>query len=354
MSVTIPWKTFETEKDGVNLKVTWWIHDFIAEYKIEDVVLKYGRHIMAMCPMKYNEEWIKNDFEKNKLYASFKEAGEIITNLSVFFEATKAQFAITKKEQTKQIEDLNSKLSELKQKYKAGELTQLEYKNKKEALDHEKNYIRLDYYEICSDIAKEIAVINNETRSLITDYLHDLWRNCYTPTLYSWKLYVPDSDDFYTKEQEKFEDSLRHGHYDFEKILSKNDSTKCIYFLPNITKEDSEEMSGKFKNVYSYRAYQESLSDDGKQKELDDFLISKNLKDEFPLSLVTLSENFFKRYPYKHPDNKISEIKVYTRNSRKHTGRERWLYRARMYHHPESWEFEDGFRNKYYEIWKKE
>ena len=93
----IPWKTFTTEKDGVKLEVTWWDHDFTAVYKVGDITLKCGRHIMAMCPMKYSEEWLKNDFLQNELYASFKEAGEIITNQTVFFEAAKAQFVITKK-----------------------------------------------------------------------------------------------------------------------------------------------------------------------------------------------------------------------------------------------------------------
>ena len=100
----IPWKTFTTEKNGVKLEVTWWDHDFTAVYKVGDITLKCGRHIMAMCPMKYSEEWLKNDFLQNGLYASFKEAGEIITNQTVFFEAAKAQFVITKKEQEEQLE----------------------------------------------------------------------------------------------------------------------------------------------------------------------------------------------------------------------------------------------------------
>ena len=307
----ISWKTFTTEKDGVKLEVTWWSHDFTAKYKVGDITLRYGLHIMAMCPKKYSEEWLRNDFEKKGLYASFKEAGEIISNQSVFFEAAKAKFAITKKE-------------------------------------------TLEYYHICKSIADDITVINEDARTIIREYLESLWENCDTPVLYAWKIYVPDSDDFYTKEQEKFEDELRHGHFDFEKIPGKSDHTKCIYFLPNVTKEDSEEMSGHFHNVYSYRAYQEKLSDEERQKELDDFLMSKNLKNEFPLSLSRLSENFFKRYPYRHPEMKMSEIKVYTRNGTNHTGRERWLYRARMYHHPQDWELKDGFRNKYYENWKKE
>lgn len=307
----ISWKTFTTEKNGVKLEVTWWSHDFTAKYKVGDITLRYGLHIMAMCPKKYSEEWLRNDFEKKGLYASFKEAGEIISNQSVFFEAAKAKFAITKKE-------------------------------------------TLEYYHICKSIADDITVINEDARTIIREYLESLWENCDTPVLYAWKIYVPDSDDFYTKEQEKFEDELRHGHFDFEKIPGKSDHTKCIYFLPNITKEDSEEMSDHFHNVYSYRAYQEKLSDEERQKELDGFLMSKNLKNEFPLSLSRLSENFFKRYPYRHPEMKMSEIKVYTRNGTNHTGRERWLYRARMYHHPQDWELKDGFRNKYYENWKKE
>ena len=63
----------------------------------------------------------------------------------------------------------------------------------------------VDYYNICSDIAKDIAVINEDARDIIGGYLRDLWRNCCIPTLYAWKIYVPDNDDFYTNEQEKFE-----------------------------------------------------------------------------------------------------------------------------------------------------
>ena len=60
----ISWKTFTTEKDGVKLEVTWWSHDFTAKYKVGNITLRYGLHIMAMCPKKYSEEWLRNDFEK--------------------------------------------------------------------------------------------------------------------------------------------------------------------------------------------------------------------------------------------------------------------------------------------------
>ena len=172
----IPWKTFSTEKDGVKLEVTWWMHDFTAEYKVGDIVLKYGRHIMAMCPMKYSEEWLKNDFEKNGLYASFKEAGEIISNQQVFFEATKSQFEITKKTQEKQLDDLNCQLRDLKQKYKTGEITQTVYQNLKKPIANQKNEIQMVYYKTCSTIADGIEVFHDDTRQIIKGYLEDLWR----------------------------------------------------------------------------------------------------------------------------------------------------------------------------------
>ena len=352
--INIPWKTFITERHGVKLEVRWWMHDFSAKYKVGDAVLNYGRHIMAMCPMKYSEEWLKNKFEKEGLYASFKEAGEIIINQEAFFEATKTQFALTRKEQVRRLVEVNNQLHELKQKYKSGDLSQTEYQNRRESFDKKKRDIGREYYDICNSISEGIAVVNEHTRRIIISYLESLWRNCCLPMLYAWKIYVPGNDDFYIKEQVKFENELRHGHYDFEKIPSKTDKSKCIYFLPNVTKEDSKTMSDYFHYVYNYRAFQKNLAVEERQKELDDFLVSKNLKDEYPILLSKLSENFFKRHPEKTPEQLMAEIKVYFNRAASHNGKQRWLYRGRMYHHPLYWELEDGLKNEYYEIWKEE
>ena len=254
----------------------------------------------------------------------------------------------------KQFETLNSQIRELRQKFKAGELTQSEYQKMREPLEEQKDEIRLDYDTIKYKIIDEIAPINKDTRGIIGDYLDKLWESCDMELLFAWKIFVPDNDDFYTKEQEKFEAELKRGHYDFEKIFGKTDKTKCLYFLPNITKDDLENFWDQFSNVYGYRAYQKKLTDEEKQNELDVFLESKNLKKEFPLSLLTLSENFRKRYSHKSPEQIMSEAKVYIRNASKHTGKERWYYRGRMYHHPQAWELEQGIRNKYWEQWKKE
>ena len=175
MSIIL-WKDFTTEKDGVKLEVTWWLHDFTAYYKVGDITLQYGRHIMAMCPMKYSEEWLKKYFENNCLYASFKEAGEIISNQQVFFEATKAQFTIRKKEQKRLLEELNSKLRELKLKFKAGELSQAEYQRLLKPIQEKKRNLD-SAFNICTNIAEGISVINDDTKWIIRGYLEDLYKH---------------------------------------------------------------------------------------------------------------------------------------------------------------------------------
>ena len=345
--------TFTTEKDGVKLEVCWGKPVFIAKYKVGDVVLQYSRHIMSMSHKRYNEASLKDEFEKIGLYASFKEAGDIISNQTVFFEAAEAQFAIKNKELKERYKNLNNKLRELKQKVKAHTLTKDEYHTLKEPLENQKAHIQIAYYDICKNTADEIEVINQNTKELLTGYLQELWRNTNLPKLLTWEIYVPDNDDFYSNEQEMFEDELQRGHYDFEKIPGKNDSTKCIYFLPNITKEDSEELAGHFQNVYSFRPYQKSFAPPGHQ--LDEFLTSKKLNAEFPIYLDTLSENFFNRYRYpeKTSEQLMAEVNVYVKNAANHTSKERWEYRNEMYHKPEVWELKDDIRNQYYEMWKK-
>ena len=171
----IPWKTFTTEKDGVKLEVNWWDHDFNAVYKTGDVCLKYGRHIMGMCPLKYTEKWLREDFEKEGLYISFKEAGDIITSQTVFIESVKAQFWDKQKELKTKIDIYNEQLHELKQKYKAGSLTQTEYQNLRKPIQKQKTFLEYEYSNKCMEIAESISCINNGTKYIIRDYLKELW-----------------------------------------------------------------------------------------------------------------------------------------------------------------------------------
>ena len=350
----IPWKTFTTERDGVELEVTWWDQDFNVKYKVGNTVLRLRSHIMAtMYPMKYNEELIKDDFEKKGMYSSFKEAGEFILNQQVFFDATKAQFSFIKDSQKKRTDLLTQQLQELKQKYKNGKLSQKQYQNQRTTLTNEIGDINIEYLKICYDIVDNISVINQDTRNILLTFLKDLWQKP-SLILFSWKIYVPDNDKFYEKEQQLFEKTLRNGHYDFEKIPSQTDNNKCIYFLPNIIQQDLEGLGGHFNYVYSYRAYRKDLSDIQKQQELDDFLQSNNLEREYPIFLSNLSANFFERFRHKNSYQMMDEIEVYIKYAPVHTAKERWYYRGRLYHHPQAWEKEDGLLNKYYEQWKKE
>lgn len=178
----IPWKRFTTKKDGVRLEVTWWAHDYTVRYRIGFITLKYGRHIMAMCPMQYSENELRDSFEKDGLYASFKEAGDILINQTVLLDIIKAKFSEAKNEQSQQNEIINKKLRELRQQFKAGNLTQKEYqfqikplKKRKSDLDWE--YSKQARQTIETLTAESITPINMATSDIIRDYLKELWES---------------------------------------------------------------------------------------------------------------------------------------------------------------------------------
>ena len=178
--MSIPWKTFITEQDGVKLEVTWLSHDYTACYKAGDITLEYGRHIMAMCPMKYSEEDLKDRFEKIGLYASFKEAGDFLTNQTVLLDIIKAKFSEIKKELDQQNEIINRKLRELRQQFKAGNFTQKEYQYQIKPLKQRKSDLNWECSKQAGQIIEtlteeSITPINMTTSDIIRAYLRGLW-----------------------------------------------------------------------------------------------------------------------------------------------------------------------------------
>ena len=70
-------------------------------------------------------------------------------------------------------------------------------------------------------------------------------------------------------------------------------------------------------------------------------------------TFAELSTQFFQQFPWKSPTKLNEEARVYQEQSKNYPGSQRWRYRCRMYHKPQSWELENGLRNMYYEMWKK-
>ena len=137
-----------------------------------------------------------------------------------------------------------------------------------------------------------------------------------------------------------FESESRRGGMPFIKV--QNNAGDYIYFFMNITQEDAQCHFDAFK-IHSFIYFH--------QKDFESFNgvsfgISENLSE--------LSGQFFQQFPWKSPEKLNEEARVYLEQSKDYPGSQRWHYRCRMYHKPQTWELENGLRNQYYEMWKKE
>ena len=92
-----------------------------------------------------------------------------------------------------------------------------------------------------------------------------------------------------------------------------------------------------------------------KTEKLDDFMARHyfSFSDSFSNVLNSASRNIFQKYSWKEPRQFLREVETYLTEHDKYTGLAQWRYRARMLHKPQTWEFEDGTSNAYYEMWIK-
>ena len=137
-----------------------------------------------------------------------------------------------------------------------------------------------------------------------------------------------------------FESETRRWGFPF---VSRQDAAGShIYFFMNITQEDAKQISGAFKlKNFTFLQGNDFESFNGAS-----LGISENLAE--------LSAKFFQQFPWKTPEQLNEEAHVYLEQSQKYSGSQRWRYRCRMYHQPQAWELENGLRNQYYEMWKKD
>ncbi len=138
----------------------------------------------------------------------------------------------------------------------------------------------------------------------------------------------------------QFESETRRWGFPFVRLL--DEKGHYIYFFMNISQEDAKHISGAFKtNDFIFL----------QQKDFENFNVA-NLG--ITASLAELSAQFFQQFPWKSPEQLNKEVRVYLEQSQNYPGSQRWRYRCRMYHKPQSWELETGLRNQYYEMWKKD
>ena len=116
---------FSYSSRGININIRYSQKDYTAEYTSPYGILKYGRHIMAMCPWMYSEEIIRENCESIVDY--FIELKTFLDNHPDFIENAK-------KEQKEYLAPLELELTELRQKkskmrklFKNGEIPEKEY-----------------------------------------------------------------------------------------------------------------------------------------------------------------------------------------------------------------------------------
>lgn len=179
----------------------------------------------------------------------------------------------------------------------------------------------------------------------------------------------------------RFEETLRNGHYDFEKIsghYAGNDERS--YFIPNIAVSDAQNLFkdyGQQSFIFGQKDYDEKtgqyylemefwsrenanqnyeLSDmeanvADKTGEVENFSKAHGFQFNIPFSIFQASQRFFERYNWKTPSQLNSEAFIYITNCDKYPGSQRWYYRGRMFHKPLYWEGADGIKNSYYRMW---
>ena len=138
---------FTYDYKGLNIRMEVWKKDFIAVYDSAYGPLTYFRHIMAMCPWEYSEEWIKGE--------KFEEAGEYFVTLKAFLDQ-KPGFIEETKNQLKErllpfkeeLSGLGQKKAEMKKQFKAGQISEKNYSQICKLINKKKTnliYIEADF-----------------------------------------------------------------------------------------------------------------------------------------------------------------------------------------------------------------
>ncbi len=170
------WKYFNVKKNGILLEISWYPKDFTARYKFDGITLRYGTHIMAMCPSVFSEERIRDKIFGECIFSSFEEARDIIQTQTVLFESTRAHYSQMKESQAKRKELLTKEISKYRKAFKQGELEQREYQLKIKPLKKQRSDIDFEFSRIYWEEAKMIPVVNGAATIILSNYLQDLWR----------------------------------------------------------------------------------------------------------------------------------------------------------------------------------
>ena len=99
---------FFYDYDGLTIKMEYWKKDYSATYESPYGTIKFGSHIMAMCPWIFTEEQIRND--KARL------AGEYFVSMKKFLDENPDFIEKAKQELKERMEEAQEVFKRLKER----------------------------------------------------------------------------------------------------------------------------------------------------------------------------------------------------------------------------------------------
>ena len=124
--------------EGLTIKMEFGKKDYSATYESPYGTIKYGSHIMAMCPWIFTEDQIRNDKARlaGEYFVSMKK---FLDENPDFIEKSKQELKERHTPVEKEIELQRQKKSEMRKKFKAGEISEDEYSEVCKVLKRMKN-----------------------------------------------------------------------------------------------------------------------------------------------------------------------------------------------------------------------
>ena len=124
--------------EGLTIKMEFGKKDYSATYESPYGTIKYGSHIMAMCPWIFTEDQIRNDKARlaGEYFVSMKK---FLDENPDFIEKSKQELKERHTPVEKEIELQRQKKSEMRKKFKAGEISEVEYSEVCKVLKRMKN-----------------------------------------------------------------------------------------------------------------------------------------------------------------------------------------------------------------------
>ena len=157
---------FFYDYDGLTIKMEYWKKDYSATYESPYGTIKFGSHIMAMCPWIFTEEQIRNDKARlaGEYFVSMKK---FLDENPDFIEKAKQELKERHSPILKEIELQRQKKSEMRKKFKAGEISEDEYSEVCKVLKRMKNSLNTVDWRYYDELQKKYKINLTDIRHLI-------------------------------------------------------------------------------------------------------------------------------------------------------------------------------------------